>query len=160
MDLLRSPRVPTVLRIVLGTIWIAGAVFNAAWTIRHTSMFRDDLGSESTFAAYRWFFSDVVGSAPVFWTLLLIIGETALGVLLLSRHARARLGLVLSAVWSTFLTFMIWPYTLTTIPLVVISVVLLRYEHPASIPELVRSWWDRHGHWLEWGHRRDPVSRN
>jgi uncharacterized membrane protein YphA (DoxX/SURF4 family) len=160
MDTSRSPGFSTVLRLVLGLIWIAGAVYNAAWTLRNTSTFRDDFGAESTFAPYRWFFDSIVGSAPAFWTVLLVLGETTLGLLLLGTDARARLGLVLSAVWSTFLTFMMWPYTLTTIPLLVVSAVLLRYEHSVSFPDVVRTWWVRHGHWLVRSHGRDLVSRN
>jgi hypothetical protein len=133
----RHITLPFIFRIGLGLVWLAGAAFNAVSTLPHPETFRDDLGQNSTFAVYRWFFDSVVGSAPVFWSILLILAEVLLGILLLGRDPWARYGLILSTAWCVFLFFVIWPYTLSTVPLLALSVWLLRYPHPDDIFDVV-----------------------
>lgn len=135
----RSPSIfPTIGRMVLGAIWIAGAIFNTVWTLPGAADAFANLGEDATFAGYRWFFSSVVGAVPELMAILLILGELALGVLLLARDPWAEAGLVLSVVWCAFLFFLIWPYTLTTLVLLALAGWLLRYDHQWSIVDLVR----------------------
>lgn len=125
--------VPFILRVLLGMVWIAGAIFNAVWTLPNADEALGDFGTTATFSPYRWFFDTVVGMSPAFWAVLLILAEVGLGILLLARDPWARIGLLLSVAWSTFLFFLIWPYTLSTVVFLVLAVVLLRYEHPRSL---------------------------
>lgn len=138
MNSTRSPIVPTVLRMLLGSIWIAGAVVNAVWTLPGAFDAFEGLADDATFAGYRWFFGTVVGAAPDLMTLLLILAEMTLGVMLLSRDPWAEAGLLLSVLWCVFLFFIIWPYTLTTLPLLMLAGWLLRYDHDQSIVDLFR----------------------
>lgn len=129
---------PTTGRMLLGAVWIAGAIVNTIWTLPASFDAWESLGEDATFAGYRWLFSSIVGAAPDFMTLLLILGELTLGILLLSRDPWAQVGLVLSAVWCVFLFFIIWPYTLSTIVLLALSGWLLRYDHEQSVVDLIR----------------------
>lgn len=133
-----TSHLPTAGRMLLGVIWIAGAIVNTIWTLPASFDAWASLGDDATFAGYRWFFSTVVGAAPDFMTLLLILGELTLGVMLLARDPWAEAGLVLSVIWSVFLLFIIWPYTLSTIVLLALSGWLLRYDHDASLIDLIR----------------------
>ena len=135
-----SPRalLPTVGRMLLGVIWIAGAIFNAVWTLPSAFDVWEGLADDATFGVYRWFFGAVVGAAPDLMTLLLIVGELTLGVLLLARDPWARAGAALSVVWCLFLLFLIMPYTLTTLPLLALAAWLLRYDHEQSAIDLLR----------------------
>lgn len=138
MSHIHSSLLPTLGRMLLGVIWIAGAIFNAVWTLPAAFDAWDSLGREATFAGYRWFFGTVVSLAPDLMTLLLILGELALGVMLLSRDPWAQVGLVLSVVWCAFLLFIIWPYTLSTLLLLALAGWLLRYDHDRSVVDLLR----------------------
>lgn len=139
----RHVSVPEFLRLGLGCVWILGAIVNTVWTLPHAETFRDDLGQNATFAVYRWFFDSVVGSAPVFWAILLIIAELTIGVLLMRRDPWARYGLILSAAWCVFLLFIIWPDTLSTLLLLTLSIWLLRYSHADILKDLVHRRPDR-----------------
>jgi hypothetical protein len=90
---------------------LAGAVFNAAWTLRQKNVY-DEFGRSSPVPMCRWFFRCVVSKHPRFWTALLVIGETALGLLTPARGTWGRLGLGGSALWSALLFPLLWPYTL------------------------------------------------
>lgn len=137
---MRSPHVPGmpfVLRLGLGAVWIAGAVFNAVWTLPNAGSSWADLADNATFAAYRWFFADIAGDAPAFWAVALILAELTLGALVMSRDPWARYGLLLSVAWSAFLFFLIWPYTLSTIVFGVLAAVLLRGDHLRGVSDLL-----------------------
>jgi hypothetical protein len=120
----------------VGLIWIAGAVYNAVWTMPNARDAWHGLGEDATFGIYRWFFSDVVGAAPVAWTAALVAGEILLGVMLLGKERWARRGLLGSTIWSLFLSFLIWPYTLMMFPFALLTVWLLRWEHRTGILDL------------------------
>jgi hypothetical protein len=145
MNAYRPTPVPTLGRLVLGVIWISGAIINGLWTLPAASDAWESLGRDATFAAYRWFFSDIVSVAPELMTVLLILGELALGVMILARDPWARSGLLLSVVWSVFLLFLIWPYTLSTLVLLVLAAWLLRFDHERAVVDLVRhrGGWDQ-----------------
>jgi len=135
-----QPRIDawTILRMAVGIIWIAGAIYNALWTLRHTEFLGDEgIAREATFGVYRRFFSDVVASAPVFWTLLLILGELGLGVLTLKRGMSARVGLWGSVLWSLWLFPLMWPYTLMMGPYALLPAWLLRAEQRFSVGDLI-----------------------
>jgi hypothetical protein len=120
---------------MLGGIWIAGAAFNVFVTLPHASSSWNNLGENATFGPYRWFFDTVAGGAPAFWALIVIAGELLLGSLLRGRDPWARYGVILSVAWCLFI---IWPYTLTTIPLLVLAGWLLRHDHDQNVVDLLR----------------------
>ena len=96
-------------RRVVGGVWLAGAAFNAGWTLRQDAPWT--WLEESRVPVYRWFFGEVAGAHPAPWTVALIAGEVALGLLTLSQRWR-RVGLIGGAVFSAFLFTLGTPYTL------------------------------------------------
>lgn len=126
----------TIGRLVVGLIWIAGAVFNLLVTLRMERPFEWLEASPVPF--YRWFFADVAGAHPALWTVLLVAGETALGVLTLWDGARARLGLAGGALFSAFLFSLAPPYTLVMGPYAVFVGWLARKPHSQSIRQMLR----------------------
>ena len=95
---------------VVGGIWLAGAAFNAGWTLRQAAPY--SWLEESAVPVYRWFFGEVAARSPVFWTLALIAGETALGLLTIAGGRWTRPGLLGGALFSLFLFSLATPYTL------------------------------------------------
>jgi hypothetical protein len=135
----RQVTVTDVIRYVVGLIWIAGAVFNATWTMRHLDLYQG-LASDATVPIYRWLFGDVVGARPAFWTVLLVIGELALGLLTLGSGWRARLGLAGGAIWSLLLFPLLWPYTLMMGPYAALLVWLAGRDAGTGVLDAVRGW--------------------
>ena len=113
-------------RIVVGLIWLAGAVFNILVTLRMPQPFQ--WLEASPVPLYRWFFTDIVGDHPALWTLLLVAGETALGLLTLARGGWERLGLVGGALFSLFLVSFGTVYTLMMAPYALLLVWLTRRD--------------------------------
>lgn len=142
---------PTIARVLLGSVWITGAIWNVLVTLPEARGVWDDLGENATFGVYRWFFDTMAGGAPAFWTIMVIAAELMLGVLLLGRDPWARYGLLLSTAWCVFLFFLIWPWTLSTIIFLGPSVWLLRYRHPIGVMDLL------HRHPGDVGMRRTGV---
>jgi hypothetical protein len=97
------------IRRVVGGIWLAGATFNVGWTLRQEEPW--SWLEESRLPTYRWFFGEVAGANPALWTVALIAGEVALGLLTLSQRW-SRLGLISGALFSAFLFTLGTPYTL------------------------------------------------
>src|SRR5687768_7293038 len=119
--------IKTNLRMFVGVIWIAGAAFNAMWTLRHPEFFGNEgIAQDASLEIYRWFFGDVVARAPALWTALLILGEVAIGVLTLGGGRWARTGLWGGVVWSLWLFPLIWPDTIMMGPFALLLAWLLR----------------------------------
>ena len=128
-----QPRITTgtILRMAVGLIWIAGAIFNALWTLRQPELFGDQgFGRDASLPIYRWFFGEVVAQAPAFWTVLLIVGEATIGILTMSRGPLAKVGLWGSVAWSLWLFPMQWPYTIMMGPFALLPAWLLRDGDP------------------------------
>ena len=96
-------------RRVIGGIWLAGAAFNAGWTLRQDGPWT--WLEESRVPVYRWFFGEVAAANPAPWTVALIAGEITLGLLTLSQRWGRR-GLIAGAAFSAFLFSLGTPYTL------------------------------------------------
>src|SRR5215216_5780708 len=79
-------------RLAVGGIWLAGAAFNLLVTRAMEDPYRW-LAEGSPVPIYRWFFGDVVGAHPAFWTVAGAAGEAGIGALTLCRGRWARLGL-------------------------------------------------------------------
>ena len=127
--LLERPRHHTVtlLRLVAGGTWLAGAAWNAFVTWGMADPY-GWLADGSVIPLWRWFFTDVVEQQPGMWTALLIAGEITLGLLTLGRDRRARLGLQGGALFSLLLFSMGTPYTLMMGPWAVLLYWLSRQE--------------------------------
>ena len=95
---------------IVGGIWLAGAAFNAVATLRQPDPYT--WLEESLVRPYRWFFGEVAAANPSFWTLALIAGETALGLLTLAGGKWTRLGLLGGTLFSLFLFTLATPYTM------------------------------------------------
>ena len=119
-----------VIRLVVGLIWLAGATINTLVTLRMAEPFT--WLEESPVRSYRWFFSEVVGTYPTVWTILLIVGELSLAILTLSRRGWARIGLVGGAVFSLFLFVSALSYTLMMAPFALLLTWLARHDYPES----------------------------
>lgn len=129
-------------RIVVGLIWIGGAVWNLVFTTRMDRPYgwlADDAGT----SLYRWFFGEVVEAHPVFWTVLLAIGELTVGGLTLMRGGWAKLGLLGGALFSAFLFLTMTPYTLIMGPYAVFLGWLAAKEYPRNAWEIVRALFHR-----------------
>jgi hypothetical protein len=96
--------------LVVGGIWLAGAAFNAISTLRQPDPYT--WLEESKVQPYRWFFGEVAGRNPSFWTLALIAGEIALGLLTIAGGKWTRLGLLGGTVFSLLLFSLATPYTM------------------------------------------------
>ena len=124
-------------RTLVGLIWIAGAAFNAFWTLRHTDLYQGFV-DDAPISLFRWLFRDVVMERPVRWTVLLIAGELALGILTLGKGAWARLGIAGGVSWSAVLFILLPPYTLMMGPFALAVAWLLRWSYPSSAIQLFR----------------------
>ena len=126
-------------RMGLGLIWIAGAFFNLVWTLRQPNVFgQGGFAGEAGLTIYRWFFREVIAPAPTFWTVLLVLGEAALGAQTLAKGAWARAGLWGSALWSLWLFPLMWPYTIMMGPFALVPLWLLRGTQDVSAIDLLR----------------------
>ena len=128
----------TIARMALGLTWIAGAIYNLVWTLWHPELLGDEgFGANASLPVYRWFFGDVVGGAPAFWTVLLILGELGLGALTLARGVWAKAGLWGSVAWSLWLFPLMWPYTQMMGPFALLPAWLLRDEPRWSVLDVI-----------------------
>jgi hypothetical protein len=144
-----QPRIEmrTMLRMLVGVIWIAGVAFNALWTLRHPEFLgHEGLARDASLGIYRWFFGDVVARAPTLWTVLLILGEIAIGTLTMSRGIRAKAALWGGVAWSLWLFPLIWPYTIMMGPFALLTASLLRDDHRLAVTDVVRRLAHLHAH--------------
>ncbi len=129
-------------RTAVGLIWLAGAAFNALETMRMPEPFT--WLEASPVRPYTWFFRDVAGAQPVLWTTLLVVGETALGLLTLARGRTARVGLGLGALFSAFLFSLLTPYTMIMGAHAAALAWLATKEYPVSPVQRLWSFITRH----------------
>lgn len=79
-------------------------------------------------------FTRVVGAHPAFWVSLLIVWETAVGLLLLSRGARVKAGLIMGIIFLVGIT----PFNQATLANPILALVL-QYLISKDFPAPVRS---------------------
>jgi len=134
-------------RAAVGLIWLAGAAVNAVVTLRMADPY-GWLADGSRVRGYRWFFREVAGAHPTGWTLVLIAGEAALGVLTLSRGGWAKLGLAAGAMFSAVLASFSTPFTVVMGPYALLLAWLARHDgrpdRPSPIGRLAGALF-RHG---------------
>lgn len=126
----------SITRSAVGLVWLAGAAFNGFVTLRMADPY-SWLADGSRLRVYRWLFREVIGAHPTRWTLLLVAGEAALGVLTLARGGWAKLGLAGGALFSAFLFTLATPYTLLMGPYALLLAWLARRdEHQSAVGRL------------------------
>jgi hypothetical protein len=128
-------RVPVVLRRSVALVWLGGAAVNAFWTVRNAN-FYGDFEELSPVPLIGRFFADVVSVHPVVWTWLLVAFEVGLGILMLGRGRLATLGVLGSTLWSGFLFFVAWPWTLMMGPYTLLNAWLLQRTHGQCVSGL------------------------
>jgi len=79
------------------------------------------MGEASLLAFYRTFFTDIVAKAPVFFILLIALFELAMGLLILNKHRRVKLGLL----GTTLFLILITPFGYIQLPWLGIAAVQL-----------------------------------
>lgn len=130
----------TLTRLVVGSIWLAGATYNALVTWAMSDPY-GWIADDSVIPLWRWFFTNVVERQPELWTALLIAGELLLGVLTLGRSRWAQFGLLGGAIFSVVLFSLGTPYTLMMGPYAVFLIWLSRHDAEDGVLHLL---WPRH----------------
>lgn len=95
MDTLRS-----VAEIAIGVIYVAGAVFNATYTLSHTDEFYGSFARGAWFGPGRWLVNRVVLPKATVFTTVLIVFEAAVAVVIFTRGDLVTAALVAGAVFS------------------------------------------------------------
>jgi hypothetical protein len=133
----RQGRPELAARLVIGLVWIAGAIFNLFVTMRMDSPF--GWLEDSAIRPWSWFFGRVVSPHSQVWTALLVMWELAIGVMALARGRVARLGLAGGALFSASL-FSLWtPYTMGMGVYALLLGWLARHHDP-SVDEALHGW--------------------
>lgn len=90
---------PNAGRLFLGFFFLvmAWGVNGVVWTTAPHLFI--DLGAHSSLPLYRTIFTEIIGAAPLFWGVVIIAYETAVGLLLLSRGARVKIGLIMGIIF-------------------------------------------------------------
>ncbi len=126
----RASMVTELTRFAVGIVWFAGAMVNALVTSRLTDPY--SWLEESSLRPYRWFFGEIAGAHPAFWTTVVVIGELTLAALTLARRGWALVGLVGGTLFSLFLFVSGTSYTLMMAPFALLLGWLARYQYPET----------------------------
>lgn len=133
---------PHAARIFIGVFFIIMAVgVNVVLTILAPDQFLK-LGDAPLLPFYGWIFQNVFAPAPQVVGILAAAGEIAIGLLMLSRGRRVKLGLAGAIVFLIVIT----PLGIWTLPNPVLAgglAWLLKEEYPRSVLDLLRSPWHR-----------------
>ncbi|MBI4927396.1 MAG: hypothetical protein HY835_06500 [Anaerolineae bacterium] len=129
---------PAVGRVVCGVFFLIMALgVNVPVTLIDPTLFAQ-AGAHAVLPVYRWFFTEVLARYPLPFVIALILFETTVGVLILSRGKGVRLGLLGAVLFCLFLT----PVGVEefTAPLLAIPYALLmRKDFPQPVLRLSRA---------------------
>lgn len=129
---------PHAARIFIGVFFIIMAVgVNVVLTVHAPDQFMR-LGDEPLLPFYGWIFQNVFAPAPQIVGILAAAGEIAIGLLILSRGRRVKLGLAGAIAFLIAIT----PLGIWTLPNPVLAgglAWLLKEEYPSSVLDLLRS---------------------
>jgi hypothetical protein len=96
------------------------------------------MGEASLLGFYRTIFSEVVSKAPALFILAIAIFELVMGLLILNKHKRVKIGLV----GTTIFLLLITPFGYIQIPwlgIALIQIYLLRKDFDKTFIEIVKS---------------------
>jgi len=127
---------PNIGRIFLGIFYlimaiginIVNAISNPQTTVQ--------MGEASLFAFYRTFFTDVVTKAPVLFILLVALFEIIMGLLILNKHKKVKIGLIGTSIF----LFLITPFGYIQLPwlgIALIQLYLLRKDFDKTFIEVI-----------------------
>ena len=128
---------PGAARIFLGFFFIAMALGVNAVTIIVAPGPYAELGADSFFPFYSWFFLNFVAKNPVIYVLPIIVFEIAIGLLLLGKRKYVKIGLLTGMVF----LFAITPLSLLTLPNVILGIALatlLRKDYGRTFFDIIR----------------------
>jgi len=94
-----------ILEIGLGILYMIGAGFNFAYTLKHGEQFYSGFASGTWFAPARWFIEKFVIPTPRIFTITLVLFELFVGVALLSQETYVGLGLLAGTAFCMYAVF-------------------------------------------------------
>ena len=129
---------PEIGRVVTGIFFLIMALgVNVPILIIDPTLFAAT-GAKAFLPIYRWFFGEILATYPVPFVIALILFETSVGLLILSKGKNVKLGLIAASLFCLFLT----PVGLEEItsPLLIVSfVILMRQDFPEPAFRLRKS---------------------
>ncbi len=129
-------------RIFLGIFFALMAAVHVVIVLTSPGLYAA-IATTTWFPPYRWFFGEVVARSPVFFGLLAGAAELAISLLILSKGRAVRMGL-LGGLLSQVAIFGIGIESLGCLLIAAAFVVLLRYDYPHSLWEMIAGLFHRH----------------
>ena len=133
-----------ILRIIFGLFYLAAAVFNFTYTLRHPQqlrLFYDSFAENALIPFYKDFILSVVVPNSDLIILMVVVFEIVVGILILSKRIFVKVGLSLGILWTLFFVpiLAVGPPMLTNLILASLQVFLLKKEYDKSFLEILRS---------------------
>jgi len=100
-----SASAQNILEVGLGVIYMIGAGFNLAYTMKHGEEFYKSFASGTWFTPARWFIRKFVLPSPRIFTITLILYQLFVAVALLSQGPQVELGLIAGTVFCMYAVF-------------------------------------------------------
>jgi hypothetical protein len=129
---------PNIGRIFLGIFYLIMAIginlVNAITNPQTTVQ----MGEASLFEFYRTIFSNIVSKAPVFFILVIALFQISMGVLILNKHKKVKIGLIGTSIF----LFLITPFGYIQIPwlgIAAIQLYMLRKDFDKTFVEIIGS---------------------
>jgi len=97
--------VQSVLEIGIGVIYMIGAGFNFAYTLKNGEKFYGSFANSTWFSPSKWFIEKFVIPYPKNFTITLILFQLFVGVALLSQGPYVRLGLLAGTAFCMYAVF-------------------------------------------------------
>ena len=125
-------------RLGFGAFYLATATFNLTVTLPDAAAPYKHIAHNLAWPGVDWLLLHLVVPAAVPLTVLLVAFEVGVGVLLLSKGQRVRLGLLAAVAFQVSLAPLLSWYELGNVPLVALALVLLARDYDRSVLDLVR----------------------
>ena len=100
-----STTLRNILEIGLGVVYMIGAGFNAAYTLKHGEEFYGSFAKGTWFAPAKWFITKFVLPMPRLFTTTLILFQLLVAIALLSQGAYVELGLLAGTAFCMYAVF-------------------------------------------------------
>ena len=100
-----SASLRNILEIGFGVLYMIGAGFNFAYTLRHGEEFYSGFAEGTWFSPAKWFISNFVIPNPRIFTVTLILFQLFVGIALLSQGPYVRLGLLAGTAFCMYAVF-------------------------------------------------------
>lgn len=100
-----SATLRNILEVGLGVVYMMGAGFNLAYTLKHGEQFYEGFAKGTWFPPAAWFIRKFVLPTPRMFTITLILFQLFVAVALLSQGAYVGLGLLAGTVFCMYAVF-------------------------------------------------------